>query len=1010
MRGHDPQSQSQPPAQSQAQAQPVGRADARQRGGERRSAQEAAGPGALTPEAVLELQRTVGNAAVARLLQRPQHGHDACCGHQEPPPAAAPVQRSTVHEVLRSPGRPMRDPLRAEMEARLGADFTDVRVHDDPSAARSAAEVGARAYTSGRHVVLGAGGGDRRTMAHELTHVIQQRSGPVSATEAGDGLKVSDPSDRFERAAEANAARVMAAPLQRAGGGRGGAEAAGVRLTLAGGGAPRGSGGPAALIQRDLAVQIKVRSGGGTGVAGAVAAATVTKVVIVGRPPHQFAGSEGAHTTPWAMYGDSVRRRVVGQTIPAAITAMQQLLVDGIQNAPLPAPAPVKKGRAARSSAAATSSSSASTPSADDDRPPVTLPPALAPGLQAHADLLTGQRKADFMAAVHQATAALQNAADSATTPQTSLSCLQEAISAYLTARNLAPFSAANIDPNSHGGNGEPASLEALRAHEAGTPLLSAVEAREFLWGLLDRKTTDFTSGASRADHGDPDEERVPGFRDGQPVPAVASILSRHLHEMAICYPHAYATSQIWDDVLPRVKELNLTEATAGLVVRPGPQAPVAAAPGEWSRTAQPAEPGAYQVRLATSSTPSGLVVAEVSSGGRYPTLFGSDQGHHLTANGSIERAVRRALVGQDIADARARLQALAFPGALLPTDPGTAALPDSQDPRGIYAAAHLRRGTAFGELLGADFSWNAAGLLQEAASAYLQYRSALPMAAVKLGSNANNKAEQVHMYYLDIAENPAAAATLRMPAAVIGPVRAAEDAVRAEAEEEGWSTARTDTELAAARARVLTPIDAAEQRRRMWNLLDKSALGKIYERLTKAELTDMLPGAPAGPLRRLAAALEVHLFTMEQGWPAGFGRAGMRTTDAVEELLASTDVLVTDEDREELRTLLGLTGTPRTAARMRELKAELRARLREYEEEQRATGRGRKRGRRDSDDDFAGSESEGSGPESGSGASGDERGDDERDRSAGSTRRSTRIKKKTRSGKDESGDEDEDG
>ena len=98
------------------------------------------------------------------------------------------------------------------MEARLGADFSDVRLHSDATARRSAAEVGARAYTSGSHVVIGEGGGDSRTLAHELIHVIQQRRGPVAGTDNGSGLRVSDPSDRFEKEAEAGAARAMSAP------------------------------------------------------------------------------------------------------------------------------------------------------------------------------------------------------------------------------------------------------------------------------------------------------------------------------------------------------------------------------------------------------------------------------------------------------------------------------------------------------------------------------------------------------------------------------------------------------------------------------------------------------------------------------------------------------------------------------------------------------------------------------------------------------------------------------
>ncbi|MET8546947.1 DUF4157 domain-containing protein, partial [Kitasatospora sp. NPDC004799] len=149
-----------------------------------------------------------------------QPGHDPGGGDRSGPEAgSAPVQRSTVQDVLRTPGRPLDDGTRTDMETRLGADFSDVRIHDDPAARASAAEVGARAYTSGSHVVIGAGGGDRQTLAHELTHVIQQRRGPVAGTDHGDGLRISDPSDRFEREAEANAHAALRGPapdLQRA--------------------------------------------------------------------------------------------------------------------------------------------------------------------------------------------------------------------------------------------------------------------------------------------------------------------------------------------------------------------------------------------------------------------------------------------------------------------------------------------------------------------------------------------------------------------------------------------------------------------------------------------------------------------------------------------------------------------------------------------------------------------------------------------------------------------------
>lgn len=202
-------------------------------------------PGGPSPAGMPALQRAVGNAVVARMVEEERHEHSADCGHgapvqrsavQEVPrdtgdaavprvvarrarPAPAPEQHDTgVHEVLNSGGKPFTGPVRREMESRFQADFSGVRLHTGPTAARSARAIGARAYTSGSHVVLGDGGGDKHTLAHELTHVIQQSQGPVSGTDHGNGLRVSDPSDRFEREAEANAHRIMAgpAPVQRA--------------------------------------------------------------------------------------------------------------------------------------------------------------------------------------------------------------------------------------------------------------------------------------------------------------------------------------------------------------------------------------------------------------------------------------------------------------------------------------------------------------------------------------------------------------------------------------------------------------------------------------------------------------------------------------------------------------------------------------------------------------------------------------------------------------------------
>ncbi|MFC8272886.1 DUF4157 domain-containing protein [Streptomyces sp. NPDC057271] len=176
--------------------------------------------GVAPAESLLDLQRSAGNAAVVQMLRRAgaaqdEHRHGAGCGHEEAPGPS--VQRSSVHNVLRGGGRPLDAESRSDMEARFGADFSDVRIHTDSAAQASATELGASAYTSGSHIVAGPGGMDRHTLAHELTHVLQQRKGPVAGTDRGDGLRVSDPSDRFEREAEATAHRVLRSATEVAG-------------------------------------------------------------------------------------------------------------------------------------------------------------------------------------------------------------------------------------------------------------------------------------------------------------------------------------------------------------------------------------------------------------------------------------------------------------------------------------------------------------------------------------------------------------------------------------------------------------------------------------------------------------------------------------------------------------------------------------------------------------------------------------------------------------------------
>lgn len=176
------------------------------RRGEAKPDRSDAEPRAVVPAqatAVFRLQREAGNASVAQLL-------------------ADGDEQSPVAEVLAS-GRdqPLDASTRVLMEGTLGQDFSDVRIHTDQAASDSAASLGARAFTVGNHVVFQSGAYQpstpvgQRTLAHELTHVVQQRSGPVDGAPGPGGIQVSDPGDRFEREAE-RVADTFSAPTAEA--------------------------------------------------------------------------------------------------------------------------------------------------------------------------------------------------------------------------------------------------------------------------------------------------------------------------------------------------------------------------------------------------------------------------------------------------------------------------------------------------------------------------------------------------------------------------------------------------------------------------------------------------------------------------------------------------------------------------------------------------------------------------------------------------------------------------
>ncbi|MEU2434208.1 DUF4157 domain-containing protein [Streptomyces sp. NPDC007861] len=148
--------------------------------------------GATVSERIASWQQAAGNTAVTTAFAQ------AIPSPNTSPTGAGPL----VHQALTSPGQPLEPGVRALMENRFGADFSDVRLHHGPVADQASRALDATAFTSGSHIVLA--GGQTATphlLEHELTHVLQQRHGPVPGTLTSDGLSVSHPGDPHEQAA-----------------------------------------------------------------------------------------------------------------------------------------------------------------------------------------------------------------------------------------------------------------------------------------------------------------------------------------------------------------------------------------------------------------------------------------------------------------------------------------------------------------------------------------------------------------------------------------------------------------------------------------------------------------------------------------------------------------------------------------------------------------------------------------------------------------------------------------
>ncbi len=149
------------------------------------------------------LASAVGNRGFTRSIARMRDGEGILSGGLVHPDVEAAIASA------KGGGQALDRGIAQHVGGPLGDSFGDVRVHYDDHAAALNRAVSARAFTVGGDIFFGAGeyrpntAGGRELLAHELTHVAQQRGAPQSGP-----LTVSQPGDAREREADAAARRV----------------------------------------------------------------------------------------------------------------------------------------------------------------------------------------------------------------------------------------------------------------------------------------------------------------------------------------------------------------------------------------------------------------------------------------------------------------------------------------------------------------------------------------------------------------------------------------------------------------------------------------------------------------------------------------------------------------------------------------------------------------------------------------------------------------------------------
>jgi hypothetical protein len=192
----------------------------------------------ITPSDVVALQRTIGNQAVARMLQksnaddRPLHQSTLQRATLVRPQSGRPELASGVAGGQLSPsiqndiqaahrgGHALDRKVGLQMGQAFGKDFGGVKIHTDAKADLISRSLNASAFTLGQDIFFGKNQyrptttGGQKLLAHELTHVVQQTgaSGPTVQTKLAVGAVDNHYEQEAERVAQQVTQRLTTQP------------------------------------------------------------------------------------------------------------------------------------------------------------------------------------------------------------------------------------------------------------------------------------------------------------------------------------------------------------------------------------------------------------------------------------------------------------------------------------------------------------------------------------------------------------------------------------------------------------------------------------------------------------------------------------------------------------------------------------------------------------------------------------------------------------------------------